>query len=153
MCDERGKETNSPYGMDKEDRRSWQGDMCVMYQDHCYCHKLYCSYCCISFVDFFYFNYYFIFIKVCWNFKFLKLYFPKIDTILMKSTVLKKNTLKFWHLLFLFCCHCIPHEIKNEKSQWQRKIWTWNVKSYVIGLLQECDWSKRGEEEIWQEVL
>ena len=92
MCDERGKETNSPYGMDKEDRRSWQGDMCVMYQDHCYCHKLYCSYCCISFVDFFYFNYYFIFIKVCWNFKFLKLYFPKIDTILMKSTVLKKNT-------------------------------------------------------------
>jgi hypothetical protein len=52
MCDERGKETNSPYGMDKEDRRSWQGDMCVMYQDHCYCHKFYCSYCCISFVDF-----------------------------------------------------------------------------------------------------
>jgi len=31
-----------------------------------------------------------------------------------------------------------PHEIKNEKmkkSQWKSKIWTWNVKSYVIGLL------------------
>jgi hypothetical protein len=27
------------------------------------------------------------------------------------------------------------------------------MKSYVIGLLQECDWSKGGEEEIWQEVL
>jgi hypothetical protein len=29
------------------------------------------------------------FIVVCWKFKFLKLYIPKIDTILMKSAVLK----------------------------------------------------------------
>jgi hypothetical protein len=33
------------------------------------------------------------------NFKFLKLYFPKIDTILMKSTVLKKKHTKIQELL------------------------------------------------------
>jgi hypothetical protein len=44
-------------------------------------------------------------------------------------------------IYYLFSICCLRMKYKMKKSQWKRKIWTWNVKSHVIyesGLLTLC---------------